>query len=554
MLNLCLPMKVINITQHSGNSFSHPNNCLDLAGSDKGIDFAFALGNYWKCIAGPWGSNTYFYTPCDERGNAVQIHCADNVNRYVTVAMTHSNLIYNVPIVGKIYSDGQAMYEEGTNGQATGNHIHYEVAEGLHYEKTKDKNLGVYRMKNELKPEDVCFICDSFSKVSDMGGVTMRHCSSPYYEGGVKISLKGIDISNWQSNINLANIDADFVIVKATEGIGWTDPSFTKLYSSAKSLNKKLGLYHFARPTVNNTAKQEADTFVNAAKSVGAIGKAMFVLDWEAENKTNVSYAKEWLDTVYSMTGVKPVMYMSESVTKQADWSPVVNAGYALWVAKYRDNEIDYNYDMANAGSIPNVKYWSKYIMWQWTGKGRLNGYSGDLDCNIFYGNENTWDSYIKTEKEQQEEPNELDKYSDEELAYMVIDGKFGHGEERKKALGDSMAIPFILDEYLKKQICEVLLSVKRQARKVIKCHLSILQMNNYWIKDMLKLQLKTHLLSTPGMVLLMQKVLKFPKVKIIKTFQWMQFLHLILQWLLVSHIQAVCDLVRNQKLLLIIS
>jgi hypothetical protein len=46
MLNLCLPMKVINITQHSGGSYSHPNYCLDLAGSDAGIDFAFALGNF----------------------------------------------------------------------------------------------------------------------------------------------------------------------------------------------------------------------------------------------------------------------------------------------------------------------------------------------------------------------------------------------------------------------------------------------------------------------------------------------------------------------------
>ena len=450
MLNLCLPMKVINITQHSGGSYSHPNNSLDLAGSDSGIDFAFALGNFWKCISGPWGSNTYFYTPCDERGNAVQIHCADNVNRYVTVAMTHSNLIYNKPIIGKIYSDGQAMYEEGTYGKATGNHIHYEVAEGLQYSKYLDNNLGVYRMKNELKPEEVCFICDSFSKVKNMGGVSMRHCTSPYYEGGVKISLKGIDISNWQSSINLANIDADFVIVKASEGVGWTDPSFTKLFNSAKALNKKLGLYHFARPTVNNTAEQEANTFVSAAKSVGAIGKAMLVLDWEAENKTNVSYAKKWLDTVYNLTGVKPVIYMSESVTKQADWSSVVNAGYALWVAKYRDNEIDYNYDMSNAGTIPNVSYWPKYIMWQWTGKGRLNGYSGDLDCNIFYGNENTWNLYSKSEQKQEKESNELDKYSDEELAHMVIDGKFGSGEERKKALGDRYtAVQTLVNEIL---------------------------------------------------------------------------------------------------------
>ena len=41
---------------------------------------------------------------------------------------------------------------------------------------------------------------------------------------------------------------------------------------------------------------------------------------------------------------------------------------------------------MSMAGSIPVVKSWHDYEMWQWTGKGRLDGYSGDLDCNIFYG------------------------------------------------------------------------------------------------------------------------------------------------------------------------
>lgn len=34
-------------------------------------------------------------------------------------------------------------------------------------------------------------------------------------------------------------------------------------------------------------------------------------------------------------------------------------------------------------------------------------------------------------------ENNPLDKYTDEELAKMVLDGKFGNGEQRKKALGD---------------------------------------------------------------------------------------------------------------------
>ena len=187
MNNLCLPMKVINITQHSGGSYSHPNGALDLAGSDTGIDFAFAMGNFWRCISGPWGSHTYFFTACDEAGNAVPVHCADGKDRIVTVAMTHAAFQYvKAPVIGKIYKNGEPIYEEGTysadpNIRITGNHIHYEVAEGLQYSKYYDRNMGVYRMYGELKPEDICFICDSFSTVASMGGVVMAHCEGVAY-------------------------------------------------------------------------------------------------------------------------------------------------------------------------------------------------------------------------------------------------------------------------------------------------------------------------------------------------------------------------------------
>ena len=187
MFNLCLPMRVINITQRSGGSYSHPNGALDLAGDDKGIDFAFALGDFWKCIGGPWGSNTYFFTACDGAGNPIPVHCADNVNRILTVAMTHARFEYvDRPYIGQIYKSGDPMYEEGTYSvdpsvHITGNHIHYEVAGGLQTTKYKDSSMGVYRMPNELKPEDVCYICDSFSRVASLGGAQFHHCSKIEY-------------------------------------------------------------------------------------------------------------------------------------------------------------------------------------------------------------------------------------------------------------------------------------------------------------------------------------------------------------------------------------
>ena len=254
------------------------------------------------------------------------------------------------------------------------------------------------------------------------------------------MTMNGIDISNWQRDINLSAVKADFVIVKATEGIGYVDKSCDMLFQKALSLGKKLGFYHFARPTANNDPIREADFFYENCK--GYFGKAIPILDWEAENKQNVAYAKAWLDRVYQRSGVKPVIYMSESVANAYNWSSVANADYGLWVAKYRDNNPDYNYNMANAGSRPKVKWWKFYCMWQWTSTGRLNGYSGNLDCNVFYGDGTTWDKYAgKSGTASKPAPAPAPapaRKSNEVIAQEVINGAWGNGEDRKKRLTDA--------------------------------------------------------------------------------------------------------------------
>ena len=54
--------------------------------------------------------------------------------------------------------------------------------------------------------------------------------------------MKGIDISHWQKYLNIAEIQYDFVICKATEGTNFLDSSFHGFMSKAESLGKCLGL------------------------------------------------------------------------------------------------------------------------------------------------------------------------------------------------------------------------------------------------------------------------------------------------------------------------
>lgn len=207
-----------------------------------------------------------------------------------------------------------------------------------------------------------------------------------------KTELKGIDISNWQKDISLAEINADFVIVKVSEGIGYVDSYFDQFYQQAKNQRKKLGFYHFARPTGGNDAVREARFFYEQTKSY--YREAIPILDWEAENTWNTAYAKEWLDEVYRLSGVKPIIYMNQYTENTYDWTDVVNAGYKLWIAKYGQNLDSINYDMSWVTEKPILRHWQASILWQFTSNGRLNGYSSPLDLNIFYGNETTWDEY----------------------------------------------------------------------------------------------------------------------------------------------------------------
>lgn len=208
------------------------------------------------------------------------------------------------------------------------------------------------------------------------------------------MSLRVIDAASYQGDLNQKSMDFDALIVKATEGVDYKNPYCDSEFTEGYNLGKKLGLYHFARNT-KNSAEAEANYFVSQTK--GFIGKAIPVLDWEDTDTSNVSWALKWLQTVEKEYGCKPLIYMSESVANKYNWSAVANGNYGLWVAKYADNIPDYNFDMASAGAAPSVKWWKNITLWQWTSVGRVNGFGGNLDCSIFYGDGSTWDSYIKT-------------------------------------------------------------------------------------------------------------------------------------------------------------
>lgn len=240
--------------------------------------------------------------------------------------------------------------------------------------------------------------------------------------------LKGIDISHYQNGLDLSKVKPDFVIIKATEGVSMVDKKCDGFYQKAKSLGILRGVYHFARPN-KNKAVDEANFFVRNIK--GYINDAILVLDFEKDT-SNTDWAYDFLSTVYKLTGVKPIIYMSASVMKSNDWSKVANADYGLWVANYGTNNGTMQEKAFNKYPL---KYWKFYCLWQYTSKGKVNGYNENLDLDVFYGDKNAWNKYGNISNINKVIPVTPSKKSNEEIAIEVINGKWGNGEVRKNNL-----------------------------------------------------------------------------------------------------------------------
>lgn len=232
-------------------------------------------------------------------------------------------------------------------------------------------------------------------------------------------AMNGIDVSSHQTGINVNTIpELDFVITKATEGETYVNTDCNRVYQDAKRGGKALGVYHFAR---SGDALAQAKFFVETVKPY--LGEAILVLDYEgtAVNQ-GVGWAKDWLDAVYNMTGIKPYIYMSNSVVHRYDWTQVKNAGYGLWNAAYY-----YGYQQINGflDAPPmkgSVSPWSKSdIIYQYTSSGRLTGWSGNLDLDIYYGTRAEWNESAKGSGETNYTPSEPGHTTEEQATYYTV-------------------------------------------------------------------------------------------------------------------------------------
>ena len=109
----------------------------------------------------------------------------------------------------------------------------------------------------------------------------------------------------------------------------------------------------------------------------------------------------------------------------------VMDLGYHLWIAQYPDDKSTGYQDIPwNEGAYD-------CLMRQYTSSGKLSGYSGNLDLDKFYGDSALWNSITgKVNATESKDTEKTVSGTTLELAIGVMQGKYGNGEARKKALG----------------------------------------------------------------------------------------------------------------------
>lgn len=241
------------------------------------------------------------------------------------------------------------------------------------------------------------------------------------------MTLQGIDIASWQAGIDLATVPLDFAIVKATQGTGYTNPDYARAISQVLGAGRLGGAYHYVS---GGNAQAEADHFVDVVG--GNVGRVVLAIDWEQGDNAawgNVAYLDAVVSRVIERTGVKPLIYCSQSVV--ASIASIASArDCGLWVAQYANmNATGYQDSPWNEGAY-------SCAIRQYSSAGRLNGWEGNLDLDKFYGDAAAWAAYATATATPTAPADPLAGKTDEQLAAEVIAGTYGDGDARRAALG----------------------------------------------------------------------------------------------------------------------
>lgn len=221
--------------------------------------------------------------------------------------------------------------------------------------------------------------------------------------------VPGVDVSNWQGQIDFDAVKGagiKFVIAKATEGIGYTDPTYNRNRNESGRVGITFGAYHWLKPKQPWNA--QVAKFIQATGA--AAGCAFVMLDAEEAGITDDQIVN-WAETVRDQTGKPVVIYCgtftdpkvrSDRWLKFAPCLAAYPAGYAADPAP----------DSLRRPVPPQP--WGFWTMWQYTSSGVVPGIAGQCDRDVL---DAEWFAKLGTPDDSTDEPSE----EDDDMASILV-------------------------------------------------------------------------------------------------------------------------------------
>ncbi len=196
-------------------------------------------------------------------------------------------------------------------------------------------------------------------------------------------AIKGIDISHRQGNPDFKRVKAAgirYAILKATEGVDYTDPCFKANIGAAQAAGLPVGAYHFLRST---PIDRQCRDFLAAIKPYKPICLAIDVENPSAGSTEISGLGKaeitDRIVTIYKAiraAGYTCPVYVYSSKSwfgTYIDTARCKAAGLRIWLAWYTN------------ATPANTDRFALCDMWQYASDGQISGISGHVDLNVSY-------------------------------------------------------------------------------------------------------------------------------------------------------------------------
>lgn len=187
--------------------------------------------------------------------------------------------------------------------------------------------------------------------------------------------VHGIDLSHYQGEVFWETVGENtknaYVYLKATEGGDNIDPTYQLNIQLANKYGLKVGSYHFFRPKTNLTLQLQ--NFMTQCRPKDQDLIPMI----DIETKSGLS-TEAFCDSLHKFLGMveeayhqKPLIYTGANFYDRYLVGQLDN--YKIMIAQYTSRE-------------PVLKDGRDITMWQYTGKGRINGINTFVDKSRMMG------------------------------------------------------------------------------------------------------------------------------------------------------------------------